>query len=124
MAKYIVEVFEDRTTWCDFNSKELHRIDGPAIEYANGGKSYYVDGRLHRLDGPAVEYAYGYKSYWVDGKRHRIDGPAIEYRNGDMEYWVDGIELTEEQFLARTTSKELTVADIEKLLGYAVKVVN
>jgi len=33
----------------------LHRLDGPAIEYANGRKVWYVNGKLHRLNGPAVE---------------------------------------------------------------------
>jgi len=26
----------------------LHRLDGPAIEWANGGKEWWVDGKLHR----------------------------------------------------------------------------
>ena len=26
--------------------KELHRVDGPAIEYANGSKIWFVDGKL------------------------------------------------------------------------------
>ena len=78
----------------------LHRIDGPAIEYADGDKSWWVDGKMHQLDGPAVEYANGYKAWWVDGKRHRLGGPAIEWTNGDKEWWVDGKYLTEEQFNA------------------------
>lgn len=32
----------------------LHREDGPAIEYNNGDKSYYINGKLHREDGPAI----------------------------------------------------------------------
>ena len=123
MAKYIVEVLEDRTDWRDFDSKKLHRIDGPAVEWANGNKSYWVNGKRHRIDGPAIEWADGGKQYWVDGKLHRLDGPAVEYANGHKSYWVDGKKLTEEEFLARTTLKELTVADIEKLLGYSVKVI-
>jgi hypothetical protein len=45
-----------------------HRLDGPAIEGANGGKAWYVDGQHHRLDGPAIEGAGGYKAWYVDGK--------------------------------------------------------
>jgi len=26
--------------------KELHRVDGPAIEYANGSKMWFVNGKL------------------------------------------------------------------------------
>jgi hypothetical protein len=37
---------------------------------------------------------------------------------------LNGVEYTEEEFLKLTTkAKELTVAEIESLLGYAVKVV-
>jgi len=123
MAKYIVEVLEDRTDWRDFDSKKLHRTDGPAVEYSSGTTEYWVNDKRHRLDGPAVEWANGDKEYWIDGKLHRVDGPAVEYSDGTKTYWVDGIRLTEKEFITRTTVKELTVADIEKLLGYAVKVV-
>ena len=37
----------------------LHREDGPAIEYANGNKHWYLNGKLHREDGPAIENANG-----------------------------------------------------------------
>ena len=57
------------------------------------------------------------------GKFHRIDGPAFERADGRVEYWIDGVEYTEKEFLAKTQTKELTVAEIEKLLGYSVKIV-
>ncbi len=62
----------------------LHREDGPAVEYADGGKIWYVNGKLHRTDGPAVENADGSKSWSVNDKLHRIDGPAIEYADKPM----------------------------------------
>ena len=39
------------------------------IEYTvkvwdNGNKAWYLNGELHREDGPAVEYADGYKAWW------------------------------------------------------------
>lgn len=35
------------------------------------GFTYYYNGKgqLHRLDGPAIEYRDGYKAWYVDGKR-------------------------------------------------------
>ena len=48
-------------------------------------------GLLHRLDGPAREYSDGYKSWWVDGKRHRVDGPAVECKNGYKEWFIKGV---------------------------------
>jgi hypothetical protein len=67
-----------------------HRLDGPAFEGADGSKSWFVDGRRHRLDGPAVEDADGSKVWFVDGKHHRLDGPAVEYINECKEWYVDG----------------------------------
>jgi hypothetical protein len=71
---------------------ERHRIDGPAIEWSDGAKAWHVDGELHRLDGPAIEWRNGTKEWWVNGERHRIDGPAIELGNGVKEWWVDGVK--------------------------------
>ena len=83
--------YKDGTTSSiDDNSKALHRTDGPAIEYANGDKYWFIDGRQHRTDGPAAEYADGSKHWLVDGKCHRIDGPAVEYANGGKRWYVDG----------------------------------
>jgi hypothetical protein len=46
----------------------LHREDGPAIEWIDGGKSYYQRGQRHRLDGPAIEYVRGAKWWYFHGK--------------------------------------------------------
>jgi hypothetical protein len=60
---------------------------------------------LHRLDGPAVEQSSGYKGWFVGGKLHRLDGPAIEWPSGfalwpaGRNLWaIDDAELTAEQF--------------------------
>jgi hypothetical protein len=45
---------------------------------------YYLNDNLHREDGPALEYDNGDKQYWVNGKLHRLDGPAIEYSSPTM----------------------------------------
>ena len=61
-----------------------------AIEFFDGRKFWYKNGKLLREDGPAIEYSDGKKEYWIDGKRHREDGPAVEYTNGYQEYWING----------------------------------
>ena len=48
---------------------QLHRVDGPAIEYISGTKVWYLNGQLHREDGPAIECADGYKKWWINGKK-------------------------------------------------------
>ena len=57
---------------------KLHREDGPAVEHADGTRKWYLNGKRHRDDFPAVERADGYRSWYLNGKRHRTDGPAIE----------------------------------------------
>ena len=34
-----------------------------------------ANGQLHREDGPAIEWANGYKGWWRDGKLRREDSP-------------------------------------------------
>ena len=109
---YDVKVDDNRDVRYYNEEGRLHRLDGPAIEYASGTKAWYVNGKRHRLDGPAVvwgnnkvwyvngkqhrldgpavEFSDGGKVWYVHGKRHRLDGPAIEYANGDKEWWVNG----------------------------------
>jgi hypothetical protein len=98
----------------------LHRSDGPAIEWADGGKEWYVDGKRHRTDGPAIEYTNGHKYWYVDGKLHRIDGPAVEYVSGTKEWYVDDKRLSEEKFKALTKPIELTLEDIAAKFGVDV----
>ena len=59
-----------------------------------GNRLYYNKaGHLHRTDGAAVEYDDGTKEWWQNGKRHRIDGPAVECFDGYCEWWFNGVEL-------------------------------
>ena len=122
METYKVTVDEEGTIrWFNEDGK-YHRLNGPAFERIDGYKEYYKEGKKHREDGPAVEYPDGYKAYYKNGKRHRENGPAVEWADGTKEYWINGKQLTEEEFNNRT-KKELTVKQIEELLGYSIKVV-
>ena len=82
-----------------------HREDGPAVEGADGSKEWYVDGKRHRVDGPAIEEADGYKAWFRDGKRHREDGPAVELANGIKWWYLDGETFSEAEFNARIIEK-------------------
>ena len=61
--------------------------------------------------------------WFLNGLLHREDGPAYVGASGTNIWYLNGKELSEDEFNARTTTKELTVAQIEKLLGHKVKVV-
>lgn len=75
--------------WYNKNG-QLHRLDGPAAEQADGSKLWYVNDECHRLDGPACEYANGYKYWYVNGERHRLDGPAVERADGTKVWYYKG----------------------------------
>ena len=59
--------------WCKEDTFILHREDGPAVEYANGDKSWYQNGLKHRLDGPVVETKNSYKTWYYHGKWIDVD---------------------------------------------------
>jgi hypothetical protein len=91
---------------------------------SNGSKLYYKDKAmtiLHREDGPAIEWWDGSKSWYLNGKRHREDGPAVEYSNGSKSWYLNGEKLTEQEFLKRT-GKEiiLTMDEIAAKFGIEV----
>ncbi len=68
MIEYTVRVYNNRTEW--YLSGKLHRVDGPAIEWADGYKAWYLNGNLHREDGPAIECADGSKCWYLNGKEY------------------------------------------------------
>jgi hypothetical protein len=140
---YTVKVTADKTEWRN-EKGELHRLDGPAVEYASGEKHWFQNGQRHRLDGPAVELATGTKYWYQNDLRQRVDGPAVEYANGDK-YWyqnsklhrldgpaieravgdkqwyINGENLSEREFLARTQSRELTMDEIAQKFDIPVE---
>jgi hypothetical protein len=67
----ICEVDKDGSKHWHINGN-LHRVDGPASEYANGDKAWYLNDELHRVGGPAVECANGIKHWYVDGERVEV----------------------------------------------------
>lgn len=48
---------------------EFHREDGPAIEWVNGNKEWYINGKPHREDGPVLEYSNGFKLWFYHGEK-------------------------------------------------------
>jgi hypothetical protein len=78
---------------------KLHRNnDLPAIEYAHGGKHWYVNGKSHRDNGlPAIENTAG--KFWCEhDKFHRLgDLPAVEYVDGGGRWYIYGKNYSYEQ---------------------------
>jgi hypothetical protein len=85
-------------------------------KHPNGAKYWCLNGQLHRKDGPAVEWPDGTKMWYLYDRYHREDGPAVEYHDCSKcsKYWyLDGINFTEEDFWkeifkrGKITEKEL-----------------
>ena len=119
MIEYQVRVDKYSTEW--YLNDQLHRVDGPAVERTSGLEAWYLNGVRHREGGPAIEHANGYKVWFQNGQRHRADGPAVESVDGHKEWYLDGKRVTQAEVMKPV--KQLTVAQIEVLLGHKIKVV-
>ncbi len=86
---YVIHT-DTNTKW--YLGTELHRIDGPAIEHANGDKGWYLNNKRHRIDGPAVEYTNGDKAWYFYNKLHHINGPTINYNDGYKAWYFNDIK--------------------------------
>ena len=84
---------------------ELHRTDGPAVEYTSGSKFWYLNGERHRTDGPAIEWASGGKVWYL---------PAIERADGTKEWYLNGEELSEDLY---NKSVQGDIKDLPLYLG-------
>jgi len=89
-----------------------------------GTKRHYSDRNmeiLHREDGPAIEYTNGRKAWFINGEYHREDGPAIEDADGYKEWFINDERLTEKEFNARMNpTTELTLDEIAEKFGIEV----
>ena len=91
---------------------ERHRIDGPAIEYSDGGGSWWLNGERHRTDGPAIEWSDGSKEWYLNGRKHRTNGPAVELSSGNKAWWLNGERLTETEYLKATAYLRCSVGKL------------
>ena len=99
--KYRIDVSPITGTRRYYNhAGQLHREDGPAIEYSDGTKYWYRNGKLHREDGPAIIHDTGTRKWLVNGELHRTDGPAIE-SSSYCEWRIWGTRYTEEEYHQR-----------------------
>ncbi len=121
MKTYKVEVdYYNTIRW--YNEEgQRHREDGPAVEYASGTKSWWLNDQLHREDGPAVEYTNGDKYWYLNGKYHRVDGPAAEYANGDKVWYLNDKRLTEAEFNKRMQKKSSCEGKVVEIEGKKYK---
>jgi hypothetical protein len=80
-------------------------------EYPDRIEYYNEKGELHRTDGPAVEWNDGCNSWWINGKLHREDGPAREWRDGSKVWYINGMLRREEEY-----EQEITKIKLKRIL--------
>jgi len=51
-----------------------HRLDGPAVEYLDGSKYWYINRISHRNIDPSDKWSDREKYWWFKGERHRVGG--------------------------------------------------
>jgi len=83
--------------WRDQKNR-LHREDGPAAEWTDGFKEWWLNGQRHRKNGPAIERPNGTKEWWAHGQLHREDGPAVEYAGGLKGWWLFDVQYIEKEY--------------------------
>ena len=98
---------EDGTKEWKLPNSDYHREDGPAVEFIDGSKHWYINGKGHREDGPAIVTNYGYNAWMINDKLHREDGPAIETANGGKAWYLNDVEYTEKEYRHKTRSVKL-----------------
>ena len=78
--KYRVVVTDTGTRY--YNSTgQLHRDEGPAIEWNDGTKEWHHNGRLHRTDGPAIEWWDGSKGWYLQGVHYSESGYYVALKD-------------------------------------------
>ena len=133
MKKYTVEINAYGTKVWRNEKGQKHREDGPAVEYADGGKDWHLNDIQYTEQEFLIKMrkvtvtVHGDKIWHNEkGQFHREDGPAIELVNGAKHWYLNGKEYTELEFnkiMNPTKFVEMTMEEIEKLVGCPVKIV-
>jgi hypothetical protein len=66
----------------------------------------------HRTGGPAIEWVDGDKWWFLNGEHHRTDGPAVECMDGSTQWWLHDDALTFEEWLIANTE----ISEEEKVM--------
>jgi hypothetical protein len=87
-------------------------------ELIYGSKFHFLNGEIHREDGPAIEYFDGNWSWFDHGKMHRVSGPAAKVSESKYEWWLDGKRVTPNEVFDKMNieQKEKFIWDFDKWL--------
>ena len=100
------------------SSNEFSITDDNGDRYWYKGDIKEGKGYFHRLDGPAIEYKDGGKEWWVNGKCHKEDGPAFIDYGGVEYYYLNNIPLTKKEFEMHPLTNKHTLNAYDGYDGY------
>ena len=92
-----------------YRNGKLHRDDGPALAYANGKKAWYQNGQKHREGGPAIIHPNGTEHWYLNGELHREDGPAIINPSGRKEWWINNVQIKNPHKIKKKNKKSFGI---------------
>lgn len=87
---YLVYTSRGDAIWYSY-PKNIHKENGPAIEFTDGAEMWYRNNLRHRVDGPAISFNNGDRMWYRHGKLHRLFGPAVMWARGHREWHIFGI---------------------------------
>lgn len=79
-------------TYKDMQSQPRHYRDHGETAWMNEA------GKFHRIGGPAQEFDNGDKVFWVNGLRHNEEAAAIQLADGRNFFYLNGREMTEKKW--------------------------
>lgn len=131
--KYTVDVNVYGTKFWYNEAGQLHNENGPACEYADGEKRWYLNGQKYTetefiMKMSKVIVTVNGDKLWHNekGQFHRKDGPAVELKNGTKHWYLNGKEYTQLEFNLKmnpTKFVEMTMEEIDNMVGCPVKIV-
>lgn len=79
-------------TWKNLKSRKVVYRDHGEIAWLT------KSGKFHRIGGPADEFDNGDKVFYINGKRHNEEGAAIQLADGRNFFYLNGKEMTEQKW--------------------------
>jgi hypothetical protein len=64
-----------------------------------------------------MDWANGHKEWWVNGKRHRMDGPAVEWANGDKEWYFRNKKVSKRQMKTQVSKLQLKILLLSRVVN-------
>tara|TARA_B110000238_G_C15948575_1_gene362191 strand:+ start:115 stop:402 length:288 start_codon:yes stop_codon:yes gene_type:complete len=81
------------------------------IEFSNGDKIWFLNGKIHRTDGPAVVRTDGINIWYLNGDLHRTDGPSVDRPDAVTRFHLYGCAYTFDEWIGRSS-----LTDEEKVM--------